>query len=122
MPGLLRSASVVASTPAYEPFGLVPLEAMACGVPVVATAVGGHLDTIVDGVTGVLVSPGRPDLTATALKDVLADPVQLDAYGVAGADRARSRYSWDRVAAATVRLYEDVLGIARPASAVEAIS
>jgi glycosyltransferase involved in cell wall biosynthesis len=95
---------------------------MACGVPVVASAVGGHLDTVVDGVTGVLVSPGRPDLTGIALKDLLADPVQLDAYGVAGADRARSRYSWDRVAGATVRLYEDVLGIERSAPAAEAIS
>ncbi|MDQ1645256.1 MAG: hypothetical protein QOJ50_1440 [Cryptosporangiaceae bacterium] len=117
MPGLLRSASVVASLPAYEPFGMVPLEAMACGVPVLASAVGGHLDTVVDGVTGVLVPPGRPDLTGTVLKELLGDPVQLDAYGVAGADRARSRYSWERVAGATIRLYRDVLGIPRPAAA-----
>jgi D-inositol-3-phosphate glycosyltransferase len=114
MPELLRSATVVASTPAYEPFGLVPLEAMACGVPVLASAVGGHLDTVIDGVTGRLVPPRRPDLTGTALKEILADPVQLDAFGVAGADRARSRYSWERVAADIVRLYNRVLGI-RPA-------
>jgi glycosyltransferase involved in cell wall biosynthesis len=52
MPAILRSADVVACTPWYEPFGIVPLEAMTCGVPVVAPAVGGMLDTIVHDVTG----------------------------------------------------------------------
>jgi glycosyltransferase involved in cell wall biosynthesis len=109
MPALLRSATVVACVPWYEPFGIVPLEAMACGVPVVATAVGGLADTVVDGVTGVLVPPRRPDLLALALNRLLADPVQRDAYGVAGTDRARSRYSWQRVAADSLRVYEDVV-------------
>jgi D-inositol-3-phosphate glycosyltransferase len=99
-----------ALAPWYEPFGLVPLEAMSCGVPVLASAVGGHVDTIVDGVTGVLVPPRRPDLLAVALNRLLEDPVQRDAYGVAGADRARSRYSWDRIAADTTRVYEEMLG------------
>jgi D-inositol-3-phosphate glycosyltransferase len=109
MPALLRSASVVACVPWYEPFGIVPLEAMACGVPVVAAAVGGLTDTVVDGVTGVLVPPRRLDLLALALNRLLEDPVQRDAYGVAGADRARSRYSWERIAADTARVYESVL-------------
>jgi D-inositol-3-phosphate glycosyltransferase len=72
VPALIRSADAVLCVPWYEPFGIVPLEAMACGVPVVASAVGGMLDTVVDGVTGVHVPPRRPDLLARALRDLLA--------------------------------------------------
>ena len=97
-------------TPWYEPFGLVPLEAMACGVPVVASAVGGYLDTVVDGATGALVPPQRPDRLAAAMRRLLAEPFWREAYGTAGVDRARSRYSWDRIAAATLAVYQDVLG------------
>ncbi|TKG71568.1 glycosyltransferase [Prauserella endophytica] len=106
MPALLRSADVVVCTPWYEPFGIVPLEAMACGVPVVASAVGGLTDTVVDGVTGSHVPPRRPDALAAALRRLLADRTLREAFGIAGADRARCRYSWDRVAADTYRVYE----------------
>ncbi|WP_344285266.1 glycosyltransferase, partial [Actinomadura napierensis] len=74
VPPLLRSASLVVTLPWYEPFGMVPLEAMACGVPVVASAVGGHLDTVVDGVTGVLVPPRDPEAAAAAIRESLDDP------------------------------------------------
>ena len=60
VPGLLRSADLTVSMPSYESFGRVPVESMACGTPVVVTAVGGHLDTVIDDVTGVYVTPGRP--------------------------------------------------------------
>jgi glycosyltransferase involved in cell wall biosynthesis len=110
VPALLRSADVVVCTPWYEPFGIVPLEAMACGVPVIATAVGGFLDTVVDGATGMLVPPRRPDRLAAAMRKLLAEPFWREAYGTAGVDRARSRYSWDRIAAGTLAVYEDVLG------------
>jgi glycosyltransferase involved in cell wall biosynthesis len=110
MPALLRSADLVVCTPWYEPFGIVPLEAMACGVPVVASAVGGFLDTVVDGATGTLVPPRRPDRLAAAIRKLLAEPFWREAYGTAGVDRARSRYSWDRIAAGTLAVYEDVLG------------
>jgi D-inositol-3-phosphate glycosyltransferase len=113
LPALLRSADVVACVPWYEPFGIVPLEAMACGVPVVATAVGGLIDTVVDGVTGVHIPPRRPDAIAGAIGALLADPARRAELGRAGAERAR-RYAWDRVAAATSAVY-DQLASARPA-------
>ncbi len=115
MPGLLRSADVVACLPAYEPFGLVPLEAMACGRPVVAARVGGLVDTVVDGRTGLHVPPGDPDAAARALAALLADPGRAARLGRAGRARAEARYGWDRVAAATEAVYRDVLG-ARAAS------
>ncbi|MFI9454748.1 glycosyltransferase [Amycolatopsis sp. NPDC052450] len=109
MPALLRSADAVVCTPWYEPFGIVPLEAMACGVPVVATAVGGLTDTVVDGVTGLLVPPRNPKELAGALRRLLNDASACESFGIAGADRVRARYSWDRVAADTLRAYGRVL-------------
>jgi len=73
MPALLRSADVVACTPWYEPFGVVVLEAMACGIPVVASAVGGMLDTVVHDVTGRLVPPKRPADLVGAINCLLRD-------------------------------------------------
>lgn len=109
MPTMLRSADAVLCTPWYEPFGIVPLEAMACGVPVIASAVGGLIDTVVDGVTGEHVPPRDPDSLARAVRRVLADRATRDAYGLAGCQRARSRYSWNRIAADTLRVYTRVL-------------
>lgn len=105
MPALLRSADVVACTPWYEPFGMVPLEAMACGIPVVASAVGGMLDTIVHDVTGRLVQPKRPGEVADAVNHLLHDDFLRQSFGAAGRDRARARYSWDRIAGDTARIY-----------------
>ena len=105
LPALLRSADAVVCVPWYEPFGLVALEAMACGVPVVASAVGGLIDTIVPGETGVHVPPREPAALAAALNVLLADPDRRSAYGAAGVRRAADHYSWDRVAAATLQTY-----------------
>jgi D-inositol-3-phosphate glycosyltransferase len=105
MPALLCTADVVVCSPWYEPFGLVPLEAMACGVPVVASAVGGMLDSVAHGETGLLVPPQDPAALAAALGGLLADPARRAAYGRAGVRRARSLYSWDAVAAATAQVY-----------------
>jgi D-inositol-3-phosphate glycosyltransferase len=105
LPALYRSADVVVCVPWYEPFGIVPLEAMACGVPVVASAVGGLVDTVVDGVTGVHVPPRRPDLLVGALAGLLADPARRAALGAAGVRRARDRYRWERIARGTLEVY-----------------
>ncbi|SEH91287.1 Glycosyltransferase involved in cell wall bisynthesis [Mycolicibacterium rutilum] len=122
MPALLRSADVVACTPWYEPFGIVPLEAMACGVPVVASAVGGMLDTVVHDVTGRLVKPKSPEEVAKAVNDLLRDDFMRQSMGAAGRDRARARYSWDRVAADTERIYQRVVPDRVPAVATTSAS
>jgi glycosyltransferase involved in cell wall biosynthesis len=114
MPALLRSADLLVDVSWYEPFGMASLEAMACGTPVVASAVGGHRDTVVDGTTGILVPPGQPALLARRIRRLLASPMLLEGYGIAAADRARARYSWDRVGRETVSVYGHAL---RPASA-----
>jgi D-inositol-3-phosphate glycosyltransferase len=110
VPALLRSADVVVCVPWYEPFGVVALEAMACGRPVVASAVGGLVDTVVDGVTGLLVPPRRPRDAAAALRKILASPARQQAMGVAGRDRAEMRYTWPRVARATAAIYQALRG------------
>ena len=112
MPALLCTADLVVCAPWYEPFGLVPLEAMACGVPVVASAVGGMLDSVADGETGRLVPPQDPAALATVVAELLADPARRHAYGRAGVQRARSQYSWDAVAAATAEVYDRTLATA----------
>jgi D-inositol-3-phosphate glycosyltransferase len=109
VPALLRSADAVVCVPWYEPFGIVPLEAMACGRPVVASAVGGIQDTVVDQVTGLLVPPRRPDALAAALRTMLATPTRALAFGIAGRDRVLARYGWDRVADCTLAVYEEVV-------------
>ena len=108
LPALLRSADVVVCAPWYEPFGIVPLEAMACGVPVVASAVGGLIDTVVDGKTGVHVPPRDPDRLGEVLAGLLADGDRRRAYGAAGVERARRMYSWERIATATLDVYAHV--------------
>ncbi|GGW97443.1 glycosyl transferase [Streptomyces malachitofuscus] len=115
VPALLRSADVVLCPADYEPFGIVPLEAMACGRPVVASAVGGQLDTVADPGTGRLVPPGDPEALARAVTALLADPAAREACAVAGRRRVLSRYGWPRIAAATEAAYCEVLD-AEPAA------
>ncbi len=112
---LLRSADVVVCVPWYEPFGIVPLEAMACGVPVVVSSVGGLVDSVLDGITGLHVAPRSPRQLAAALNALRLDAATRRRFGRLGAARARSRYSWSRIAAETLDVYHAVLPVA-PAS------
>ncbi len=105
MPALMRSADITVCVPWYEPFGIVAVEAMATGVPVVASAVGGHLDTVIDGRTGVHVPPRHPGILAAVLRELLADPARRTRLGTAGAHRARASYGWERVARSTLGAY-----------------
>lgn len=98
LPALYRSADVVVHVPHRSTFGTPVLEAMASGRAVVASDVGSVRDAVVDEVTGFLVPPARPDLLARALRRLLSATTLLEAYGVAGHDRALSRYTWPRVA------------------------
>ncbi|QGF24590.1 glycosyltransferase [Raineyella fluvialis] len=109
MPALLRSCTAVACTPWYEPFGIVPLEAMACGVPAVVAQVGGLQDSVVDGVTGIHVPPRDPEALAAALRRLLEDPATCRELGAAGRARVEAGYSWDHVAALTEAAYLDAL-------------
>jgi glycosyltransferase involved in cell wall biosynthesis len=109
VPALLRSADAVACVPWYEPFGIVALEAMACGVPVVATAVGGLMETVVDGVSGLLVPPMAPEALAASLRALLDDDALRSRLSAGGRARVVARFTWRRAAESLVDLYERIL-------------
>jgi glycosyltransferase involved in cell wall biosynthesis len=116
LPPLLRSADLLVSVSEYDPTGVLPVQAMACGTPVIASAAGGLVDAVVDGTTGILVPPGRPALLAQRIRQLLAHPMLLEAFSVAAADRARSRYSLDRIAHETIAVYDTALEAAAMAA------
>jgi alpha-maltose-1-phosphate synthase len=113
---LMSHATVFVCPSVYEPFGLINLEAMACGTAVVATATGGITDVVVDGETGVLVpfDAARPQPYVATLADrvneLLGDPSRAAAMGRAGRARVVERFTWPAVAARTVEVYRGVLG------------
>lgn len=119
LPALLRSADVLVSTAPYEPVGLTMLQAMACGTPVVAPVTGAAQDAIVDATTGLLLPPGvpHPARLASVLRRLLANSLRLEAYGIGAADRAKSRYSWERIVRETLTAYAGC--VRRPPTAVK---
>jgi glycosyltransferase involved in cell wall biosynthesis len=119
LPALLRSADMLVSAAPYDPSGGVAIAAMACGTPVAAVAVGAYSDAVLDGTTGILVPPGHPEELARRIRDLLASPLRLEAYGIAAADRAGARYSWDRISREIVHVYERCLRpVPAPAAAL----
>jgi len=109
---LMRAADLVLAVPWYEPFGIVPLEAQACGTSVVATAVGGMLDTVVDGQTGAHVPARDPLALAAQVGALLRRPDLRRRMGAEGARRVSDRYTWQRVAAETETVYGRLLATA----------
>ncbi|GGQ54162.1 glycosyltransferase [Couchioplanes azureus] len=110
MPRWYRSADLFVAAPWQEQFELAPLEAMACGVPVVGTAIGGLNETVVDGLTGDLVPARDPRALGGALRRLVNDKVRRFAYATAALDRARQAYSWKRVASQLGSVYSAVAG------------
>jgi glycosyltransferase involved in cell wall biosynthesis len=117
-----NAADVFVTTPWYEPFGITPVEAMACARPVVGAAVGGIKSTVVDGETGYLVPPRDPQAVAMRLSALHASPQLARTLGEAGLRRAWRHYTWRRVARQVAGVYAAVLSEAaqapsRPAAA-----
>ena len=106
---LYERAAVVACPSRREGFGVVCAEAMAYGRPVVASAVGGLRDLVVDGETGLLVPPGDVGALARALRGLLNDPPLRARLGAAARERAVRELSWDRVVDLTIDAYEAAL-------------
>ncbi|MEU0586711.1 glycogen synthase [Streptomyces sp. NPDC006132] len=108
---LLTHAALFVCPSVYEPLGIVNLEAMACGTPVVASAVGGIPEVVDDGRTGLLVPAGDGFEAglARAMDTVLGDPEAARRMGEAGRERAVGEFGWDAVARRTVRLYEEIV-------------
>ena len=109
LPRLLRSADIFVSADRYDPYGGAVLEAMACGLPVVARAAGGPTGAVLDRTTGLLLRSARPDTLARAVRGMMNEATTRSAHGIAGADRARSRSTWQRVAGQTERVYRTAL-------------
>lgn len=112
------AADVFASTPWYEPFGITPVEAMACARPVIGAAVGGIKSTVLDGVTGYLVPARDPHALAERLARLERQPALAHRMGQAGRARACEHYTWQRVARQVLDIYGDVLDETRAARPV----
>jgi glycosyltransferase involved in cell wall biosynthesis len=124
---LYSHAAIFVCPSVYEPFGITNLEAMACERPVVATAVGGIPEVVVDRETGILVpvafdpdepmAPADPDRLASdlasAINGLMADPALRAQMGAAGRRRAIEQFSWASIAEKTVALYAGLQGSAR---------
>ncbi len=108
------AADVAATVPHYEPFGMTPLEAMACGTPVVGSRVGGIKTSVADGETGYLVSPRDPEALAGRLYCLLSDPVLRKRMGHAARRRIEDHYTWEHIATLAAATFSEVVREAAP--------
>ncbi len=115
MPALMRSADVLLNLSPGGPRAWVTIEAMACGVPVIAVSSGAHQDAVLDGTTGYLVASAQPAPLARRIRQLLATPLR-EGMAIAAASRARDRYSWDRIGTETLAVYETAVRQTAPAA------
>jgi D-inositol-3-phosphate glycosyltransferase len=106
----LQSADLVICAPWHDSIGTVALEAMACGVPVIVSAVGSHVDAVADGISGTHVSPQSARQIAYAIEALKADAPRRERYSRFGIERTSARYGWPRIAAETLDVYRSVAG------------
>ncbi|HEY2249433.1 MAG TPA: glycosyltransferase family 1 protein [Planctomycetaceae bacterium] len=102
------AADVFVTTPWYEPFGITPLESMACGIPVIGSRVGGIKYTVVHGKTGFLVDPQDPIQLADRLHALLVSPQLRQAMRANCLERVNSLFTWERSCAAIAAVYEEI--------------
>ena len=105
IPALMRSADVLLNLSPGEPLARVSIEAMACGVPVIAVGTSAHRDAVLDGTTGYLVTGTQPAPLARRIRQLLGSPLR-EGMAIAAATRARDRYSWERIGAETLAVYQ----------------
>jgi len=105
---LYSNARVFVCPSIYEPFGIINLEAMACKTPVVASRVGGILETIVDGETGLLVPPADPRALAEGINTLLRNPAMAATFGDNGRRRVEQHFSWSFIARKTEEMYREL--------------
>jgi glycosyltransferase involved in cell wall biosynthesis len=108
------AADLFVTTPWYEPFGITPLEAMACGTPVIGADVGGIRFSVMNGVTGFLVPPNDPAVLAARAAELLRDPQRMKEMGRSGIQRVHAQFTWPKVARSISVFYEQVLGVRMP--------
>lgn len=114
------AADIFVSTPWYEPFGITPVEAMACGTPVVGSNVGGIKFTVRDGETGYLVAPDDPVALGERLAHLYKHPKLLSVFRKQAIRRVNDLFTWQKVAVAASDLYESVLAARQPQTGDEA--
>jgi D-inositol-3-phosphate glycosyltransferase len=103
------AADIFVSTPWYEPFGITPLEAMACGTPVIGSDVGGIKFSVADGKTGFLVPPKDPDALAARMAELFTNPEMLKRFSKQSIQRVMKHFTWDTVACQLAEVYEEVI-------------
>ena len=107
------TADIFVTVPWYEPFGITPIEAMACGTPVIGSNVGGIKYSVRDGETGYLVPPRDPDLLAEHLTYMYRHPKLMSLLSRQAVHRANDLFTWEKVTASMAAVYEEVVAVGR---------